>query len=326
MAYLIINLVLFFLLFNIGTMQLNDSSRIIVNPTMPKTVEDIIINQEEEGDISREIIYPTKKDNFAAQPKINAVSALTIDARSGLVLFDKNSKQKMPIASITKLMSALVFLDQQSIQGDKLDWDQLFEFGREDFRAGRRYLGVGEKVTIRDLFSESLIGSANSATAALARSTGLNEDEFVSEMNKKAKELKMKDSVFSEPTGLDEHNISTARDLAKLVYVATQRVEITEALNQLKYEVSPVNKMVTHKIYSTNWLIKDKWLEDNDYKFIGGKTGYTDEAGYAFVCHIENEVGDGVISVVLNTDSVDNRFNETKGIVQWSFENYDFSL
>jgi D-alanyl-D-alanine carboxypeptidase len=326
MTYLIINLALFLFLFNFGAAQLNDSSRIISNSTMPSTVEDIIINQEEGGDISREIIYPTRKDDFAFKPQINAISALTIDVKSGLVLFDKNSREKMPIASITKLMSALVFLDQQAMQGDKLSWEQLLEFSREDFRGGRRYLGVGEKVTIKDLFSGSLIGSANSATAALARSTGLTEDEFAFEMNKKAKELKMTDSSFSEPTGLDENNISTGRDLAKLIYAVMQRIEITEILKQTRYKFSPVNKRVTHKLNSTNWLIEDEWLDDNNYKLVGGKTGYTEDAGYTFACQIENDSEDNVISVILNTDNVNSRFDETKEIVQWSFENYDFGI
>ncbi len=324
MTYIIINLAIVLLLFNIGAAQLHDSSRIVANNTMPKKIEDIVIKQDEGGDISREIIYPVKKEDAARAPQINAASAITIDAQSGLVLFDKNSKEKHPIASITKLMTALVFLDQQSIKLDKLGWDKLVEFKKEDFRGGRRYLGVGEKITLKDMFSEALIGSDNSATAALARSTGLSEEDFVKEMNNKAKELKMKDSSFSEPTGLDENNISTARDLAKMVYSVMQNPEITETLQKERYEFTPINKKVTHKVENTDWLIGDAWLTENNYNFVGGKTGYTDEAGYAFACQIENKNGNGVISVILNTDSVNNRFDETKKIVEWSFENYEF--
>lgn len=325
MTYIIINLILMLSLFNIGAAHLHDSSQIITNPTMPKKIDDIIIKQDEGGDISRQIVYPVKKENVSFMPQINAISALTIDAKSGLVLFDKNSKEKRPIASITKLMTALIFLEQQSIQLDKLSWDKLVEFSKVDFRSGRRYLGEGEKITIKDLFAESLIGSDNSATAALARSTGLSEENFVKEMNSKAEELKMRDSSFCEPTGLNKNNISTARDLAKLVYIAMQKAEITEVLKKETYEFSPINKKIKHKIINTNWLIDDAWLDENNYHFIGGKTGYTDEAGYAFVCQIENENGNGVISVILNTDSVNNRFDETKKIVKWSFENYNFS-
>lgn len=325
MTYIILNLILMALLFNIDAARLHDSSQIIANHTMPRKIEDIIIKQNDGGDISREIIYPVKKENAASMPTINAISALAIDVKSGLVLFDKNSKEKRPIASITKLMTALVFLEQQSIETDKLGWDEWIEFNKTDFRNGRRYLGEGEKITIKDLFAESLIGSDNSATAALARSTGLSEDDFAKEMNNKAKELKMQDSSFSEPTGLDQNNISTARDLAKLVFVAMQKPEITNVLNKENYEFSPINKKIIHKIVNTNWLINDEWLDENSYNFIGGKTGYTDEAGYAFVCQIANKNGNGVISVILNTNSVNNRFDETKKIVQWGFGSYNFT-
>jgi D-alanyl-D-alanine carboxypeptidase len=324
MIYLITNLILIALFFNIGAVQLHDSSQIIVNPTMPEEIEDIVINQEEGGDISREVIYPTKKESAENEPQINAASALTIDAESGLVLFDKNSKAKMPIASITKLMTALVFLDQQWQQGDTLDWDSVVKFSRDDFREGRRYLGVGEKVTIKDLFAEMLIGSANSGTVALVHSTGLSDEEFVQKMNEKAHELKMMDSNFSDPTGLDADNISTARDLAKLVYVAMQKTDITELLVLPTYEIIPSNKKVKHKITNTNWLIRNSWLEENNYQLIGGKTGYTNEAGFSFVSQIANADGNKIISVLLKTNTVNNRFDETKKIVKWSFDNYNF--
>lgn len=326
MTNLIINLTFILLLFNIGAAQLHDSSRIVTNNTMPKKIEDIVIKQDEGGDISREIIYPVKREDATPAPEINATSALTIDAQSGLVLFDKNSKEKRPIASISKLVTALVFLDQQAIQLDNLGWDKLVEFSKDDFRGGRRYLGIGEKMTIRDLFSEALIRSDNSATAALARITGLSEDGFVKEMNSKAEELKMRDSHFVEPTGLSEDNVSTARDLAKLIYAAMQNTEITEVVKKEHYEFSPINKNVTHKVITTNQLIDDAWLDDNHYTFIGGKTGYIEEAGYTFACQIEDEQGNSVISVILNTDSINNRFDETKKIVEWSFESYKFSL
>jgi len=308
--------------FNINAFQLHDSAKNIVNTTLPKS-EDVIIAQEG-GDISREILYPTQKDNADDSPFINAASALVIDAETGLVLFDKDSITKHPIASITKLMTILVFLDLQEQNPESLAWENLIEFKREDFRGGRRYLGIGEKVTIKDLFSASLIGSNNSTIASLVHATGLIEEDFVEKMNEKADELDMINTQFSEPTGLDANNISTVRDLAKLVYVAMQNQLITNTLSQSNYFLYPVNKKVTHKIYNTNWLLNDDWFSENNYRFIGGKTGYTNEAGYNFVSEIEDENGNKLISAILNTDTVDRRFEETKKIVKWSFNNYEF--
>lgn len=326
MISLLINIVVGSLLsfYNISSFQLVDPAKIIVNNTLPKTVDDIVINQVEGGDINRALIYPVKKNNAALEPTVTAASVLVVDANTGLVLLDKNSKTARPIASITKLMTALVFIDEQQKQGDKLSWNQVIDFSEDDINLGKSYLNRGEQITIKDLFSTLLVASTNSAAITLVRATGLSMDEFVAEMNAKAKELDMLNTHFSEPTGLDANNSASARDLAKLVYRAMRQPEITELVTLPEYEFYLVNKNKKYKIYNTDWLLKDDWLTEQQYKFIGGKTGYTDQAGYNFASQIIDNNQHSVISIVLGAATIDQRFSETKEIVNWSFNNYKF--
>jgi D-alanyl-D-alanine carboxypeptidase len=324
MINFIITTVVSLLLGQIGTFQLNSPDGIIKNQTMPKQVEDLVFNQEAGGDISRQMSYPVLTNSNKIAPEISAKSALIIDAKSGLVLYDKNSKEQLAIASITKLMTSIVFLDQQALNPTLLSWDQEVEFLTEDVRPGRNYLGSGEKVLLKDVFSSLLVGSINSSAITLVRATGLSEVDFVKKMNAKALELNMDNTSFADPTGLDDNNVSTARDLAKLVYTAMKNEEITSRVKLLEYELKPLNKKVVHKILNTDWLLQDEWFLQTGYSFVGGKTGYTDKAGYSFASQFVDTQGNSVISVILNTDSVEKRFEETKEIVQWSFENFKF--
>lgn len=249
----------------------------------------------------------------------SADSALIIDERTWSVSFEKAASDVRPIASLTKLMSALVLLDEG------LDMDAEVTVFKSDYRAG----GIvnvfsGEIFTKQDLWMIGLIPSDNVAVTALVRSTGLTNDEFVAKMNAKAASLGMADTSFVEPTGIDSRNVSTARDVAKLVQEAMKHVEITDAVRRPSYSFEAKNKKGVRRVVSTNILLKS-FVNEQPYQVLGGKTGFTNEAGYCLSVLVDGpSESDNVIVVLLGADSTEDRFQEVKGLVDWTYANFEW--
>lgn len=255
---------------------------------------------------------PIKKTDLMPAP-MNARSITVIDWESGLPLYEKNSAAMQPIASITKLMTALVVVSL------KPDWNSPVTFLDTDNRSGGiAYLLPDEQVTMNDLFHLSLVASANSATVALARATGLSERDFVAKMNAKAKAMGMRDTFFVDATGLDPANISTARDVALLVRQALGTSEIRAVVSKSSYElVTKAGR--TRLIRNTDDLLD---TSGRTFQLLGGKTGYLDEAGYCFATAGQDTSGNKVVSVVLGAESKGARFQFAQELLQWAFENY----
>ncbi len=244
-----------------------------------------------------------------------ARAALVFDKAAGEILFDKNSGEKLSLASLTKLMTALVILDE------KPEWGKYIKLAYADNREGGIvYARPPEEVTMENLFKMMLVGSVNNAAAAIARSTGMTEEAFVVKMNNKARELDMNNTIFVDPTGLLPENKSTARDIAKLLANALDREEIKEAVVQKKYIFSPRKSSNTYYVKSTNELLWS-FLNEEPYTLIGGKTGYIEESGYNLAVEVERE-GHKIVAVVLGSASAEDRFKEVKGLTDWTFENY----
>ncbi len=235
-----------------------------------------------------------------------AASVFVFDVNNNSEIYSKNGDQIRQIASITKLMTALVFLEHNP------GWEKIKIISNSDRREGGRiYLYKGEKVFIKDLFNLSLIASANTATMALVNSTGLGEKEFVNLMNQKAKELGLKNTHFDDPIGLSINNISTGREIATLAQKAFSRKEIREAVQKKEYSFKTLGGK-DKKVYNTNFLIKNS---PQKLTIIGGKTGYTEAAGYCLVTEFE-EQGRKFISVFLGEPSYYDRFKETRYLIR----------
>lgn len=249
--------------------------------------------------------------------KLTAKSALVIDKDSGGILFERNKELKMPIASISKLMTALVFLDTNP------DWDREIAIEKSDEAGGARVrVGLGENVRAEDLFYASLVGSANNATMALARSTGFTAKDFMVLMNKKAKELGLANSYFAEPTGLSAVNYSTASDVGQLIKAALAKEEIQRALKMKEYRFKTVNSQRWVYIKNTDRLL-DSFLNNGDgYEILGGKTGFTNEAGYCLGLSVKNKKEHEIIIVVLGAENIEARFQEAKSLTWWTFNNW----
>jgi len=262
--------------------------------------------------ISSNAVSPHKKDNQSLGVKLTAVSAATMDKNSSIILWQKNADEVRSIASISKLMTVLVFLENNP------GWQTEITMLPEDESNGAiNNISRGEIVSVEDLFYTSLVASDNNATKALARSTGMTEKDFIDKMNKKAKSLGLSNTKFFEVTGLDERNVSTASDILLLAQEAFAKEEIKSATTKQNYAFSAISGK-SHKVYSTDHLL-NSYLD-----IVAGKTGYINAAGYCLVAEVVSADGQPIISVVLGSASNDDRFKDLKVLSAWVFENYSW--
>lgn len=278
-----------------------------------KTVSESIDHTNEYGDLDG----PVKVDTESLGVELTAPSSALLDTKTGKVLFAEGHDRIVPIASITKLMTAMVVLDTAP------DWDAHITLIPEDERKeGIPYLSTGEALTVRDAFYTALVGSANNAALALSRSTGLTSKQFAARMNLKARQLGLSHTWFSDPTGYDEENTSTALDVSRLTFHALGYPEIQDAMTRTEYVFRSVTG-IRHRIPATNQLL-NSYLNEGEFQIVGGKTGYTDEARYTLVIRATQENGGDVIGVVLGSPTIDDRFQDLKSLLSWGFRTFEW--
>ena len=234
----------------------------------------------------------------------NAV--LVQDAETGEIVYNKNSDAIVPIASITKLMTAMVILDRG------LDLQQRVVLSREDvdYRKGTRSrLNPGVVLTRDELLLLALMASENRAAAALGRTYPGGLEAFVPAMNAKAQVLGMSDSHFVDPTGLSSQNVSSARDLAKLVRAAHGYPLIREYSTRNRATVTAYGRPLSFR--NTNGLVRSSHWE------IGlSKTGYISEAGRCLVMRVRLASKD-LIVVLLDSWGKHSRIGDANRIRKW---------
>ena len=274
----------------------------------------LVLAQTNTGAVFNSDVQIVKLNPSAPQLEIVADKAVVLAANDRLLFYSKNPDQVQPIASITKLMTALVFLENNP------GWNTSYTITSADqVQGGLLTLAPGDEVKIKDLFKTSLIASDNGATQALVHATKLDEESFVKKMNAKALALGLTKTKFTDAVGLSEQNVSTAREVALLAKAALVNSEISQATESKAYQFATINGK-EKKIESTDYLLFDS--EKNNFQVKGGKTGYTDRAGYCFVGRFKDDRGREIISVVLNSTGKNERFKETKSLVNWVFQNY----
>jgi len=236
-----------------------------------------------------------------------ARNAIVLDPTSGDVLYEKNSGASAPCASLTKMMTDLVFLEQ------KPDLDRSVEVTLAEITGGgHTQLRRGERVRLDDLLHMSLMCSDNVATRVLVRESGLPLEDFLARMNRRAVELGLARTRFVECTGLDERNVSTAADIARLLRAAAENETIHDITTQRGYDFlsySASNRVRTHHISTTNRLLYGQ------YEIRGGKTGHISEAGYCLATWIRTDQRD-MIAVVLGAPTNATRFADVVRLVQ----------
>ncbi len=243
---------------------------------------------------------------------LNAKSAILIEQNSGKVLFEKNPDDKMPPASITKIMTLLLVME--AIEDGKFDYDTPVTCSEHASSMGgsQIWLEVGEIMSVDELLRAAAIGSANDATCALGEQVAGSEEGFVKMMNDRAQALGMTNTNFVNSTGLDaDGHLTTARDIATMSRELLKHSEITkyttvwmDSLRDGQTELVNTNKLVRFYEGAT-----------------GLKTGTTSDAGSCLSATATRD-GLSLIAVVLGCDNSNNRFADAKKLLNYGFANY----
>ena len=252
-----------------------------------------------------------KNDSLEVDIVVTARSGAAYDLRSGRFLWEKNSSATRPIASLTKLITGILLLQEN------LDFDQIVTMDVQDQRAegGNRHLYLGERLTVGDLFHAAFMSSDNEAIMALVRTAGYTEDEFVIKMNEWLRGNNFVQTRVFDPTGLDPANVSTAIEMTQIALQAFTKTDLPEFLRKDKYQFIVKNTGRVVNLQNTNELLV------SDFGVELGKTGYTEEAGYCFVS-LSMVEGREMITVILGADSKTDRFQDTKALLYWLKNNF----
>lgn len=287
-----------FELLNLYISGILNSTPVITPAIEPRTVY---------NDLLEVAAVPYQKTQTPA-PKLEAQAIDVIDLKTGIQLYAKNIDEKKSIGSITKLITAIIILEENTLT-DVVTVSQ--RAAKAD--GSKIWLNAGEKITVEGLLYGMLIHSGNDATYALAEYNAGSIEKFVEKMNKKARLLDLPSTKFSNPVGFDnENNYSTARDIGTLARIAYKKAFIRYATSIKKMEIRSVSKIL-HKLESTNNLL------EIDPRVKGLKTGHTLEAGFSFVSVATNERGNDIITVILDSPR---RFTETQQLIDWIFANF----
>ncbi len=244
-------------------------------------------------------------------PQITSKSVLVMDKNKNRVLYEKNSHETMVPASTVKLMTALVVLDLYDLNEELVVSKECTEV-----EGTKAWFPEKSRFKVKDLFNAMLVGSSGDAACVLATSR-VTEKEFVDLMNRKAREIGMNSTVFSNPIGLDNisgGHYSTASDLYKLAVYSLSKSLIEESVKTKLFVLSSLDGTFITSIYNTNRLLWDI------PQTVGVKTGTTESAGEVLIYEYRDEKKDLIIIVMASTD----RFGDTKMILDWVFDSYSW--
>jgi D-alanyl-D-alanine endopeptidase (penicillin-binding protein 7) len=253
-------------------------------------------------------------------PDVRAAAAIVYDPATGKVLYEENAMDERSIASITKVMTAIVFLETAT------DLNQEVQIVRSDtLRASTTYLRTNDRVRVSDLLHLLLIPSDNAAARALARISPLGYDGFIARMNQKADDLGLDHTAYTDPSGLFADNISSAYDMARLISFASEDDRIGPIMRTPEYSFRTIpaakraGRIVT--VRSTNQI-----LRSGEMDVLGGKTGFISKAGYCLATLLKMPGGPSLAVVVLGATSNLGRFWETRHLLTWLNERTGLGL
>ena len=255
----------------------------------------------------QDAMTPRFKTDAAGQviPDIRAAAAIVFNPVTGQVLYEENSQDKRSIASITKVMTALVYLE------DSPDLNAEITIERSDvFAASTTYLKANDRLIASELLHLLLIPSDNAAARALARTSHGGTSAFIERMNEKAIELGLQNTSFADPSGLNANNVSSAFDLSHLITFAASDERLASIMRTPTYTVATTRRMIP--IHSTNHIVMN-----GDVEVMAGKTGFISKSGYCLATLLRLPQGNPVAVVVLGATSNNGRFWETRHLFSW---------
>ncbi len=269
-------------------------------------------------------LVPQRKKDFR-DTKIFAASSVVLDVDTGTILHYDNGRGKIPIASLTKMMTAVIVMEKVKNLDEPvtIDKEALATDGtkvgcpRSGYCINER-LHEGEKVTVKDLLMAMLLNSANDAAVALGKHIAGSQKKFADLMNEKAKELNLSDSNFCNPSGLDEDNcFSSAYDLARITAYSMRYDLIWKIMKMPEVEIKSCDGKYSHVLKNTDILLEQM------PNCLGGKTGFTYNAGKSLMMAAADPATGRhkIIAVILNDN---NRWEDMANLINWTFENYEW--
>lgn len=255
----------------------------------------------------------------ALEMEIGAKSAILIDQNTGSVLWKANENERLPMASMTKIMSLILVMEK--INDGTISYDSDVEISMESSKMGgsQIFLQAGEKYKVSELLKSVAMASANDAIVALAEKTYGSVDAFVDEMNNKASEMELKNTHFVNVHGLDEDgHYSSSYDMAMMAR------ELLKYEDILKY-TSVYEEYLTKTDGSKIWLVNTNKLVRFYPGVDGLKTGYTANAGYCLTATAKKN-NLRLISVVMGSDSIEKRTEDTVKLLNYGFNSYKVNL
>lgn len=239
-------------------------------------------------------------------PDLKAAAAIVYSPDTNEVLWEEHSEDQRSIASITKVMTALVFLESDP------DLSQIVTMERSDtFRASTTYLRTNDRLTTHDLLHLLLIASDNAAARALARVSPWGSDGFIDRMNAKAVEMNLTQTRYTDSSGLLSDNLSSALDMARLIAHASAEPRIASIMQMPSYSVHTPRRVIS--VRNTNYL-----LGRDDLNVLAAKTGFISRSGYCLATVLRlPDTDQEVAVVVLGARSNAGRFLETRNLFNW---------
>jgi len=246
-------------------------------------------------------------------PHVDAAGAILADLSNGAILFEQQADTPRPIASLTKVMTALLTLERTDLD-DVVTVDAAAVYEERDYGAGSTIgLRAGERLTVRQLLEALLLGSANDAAEALAIHVSGSVDAFVRDMNRRAGDLRMRRTEFHSPHGLDDRGRSTPRDLVRLVRAANATPGFT-AITGKRFAEIPSPSGRPRRIQNRNAML---WLYPGAF---GTKTGFTAAAGPTLIASASRE-GRDLVAVIL--DGGGEAFSDAAALLDHGFAGFE---
>jgi D-alanyl-D-alanine carboxypeptidase len=286
-------------------------------------------------------IYPWGIKQTGLEPKVNAKAAIAVDIDNGQTVFSYNEDNKLAMASLTKIMTATVALERIN------DFNVPVTISRNAalVEGSRMNLWIDEKISLKDILYGLILKSGNDAAVTLEEyydnvvrpktscSSQTNNSEikdpskkevtaptpgFVELMNQKANDLGLKDMKFEDSSGISENNTTSPKDLVSLIDYAMRNPVFKEVMSTQQYTASALNGALQHPMTTTNRLLRTRT------DVLGGKTGYSEAAGYNMITVFKSPAGHRIVTIVFGTEGNDARFNESNKIIDWVYNYYRY--
>lgn len=290
-----------------------------------KSFKDAIADPKKSDTALRESGFIPQRKKEYYDTKVFAGSSVVIDVDSGTILYYDKGRSHMPIASLTKMMTAVLVMenvanldDPVTIDNEALSADGTKVGCPTSVLCNSERLHSGEKITVKDLLTAMLLDSANDAAVALGKHIAGSQEAFGKMMNEKAKELNLGDSHFCNPSGLDvEGCYSSAYDLARIAAYSMKYDIIWKIMRTEETSVRSCDGKYEHLLKNTDMLL------GQIPNCLGGKTGFTYNAGKSLMLAASDPATGKhkIIAVILNDN---NRWEDMRNLVDWTFSNFDW--